>query len=153
MGWVALLLASIWAGKCLSFTETLRGVSEVIAVRHGTTGLKPKIYQNGLTPPWLTKLTILSWVTLAGSVIWIWLSGGVLQILAAPIAALTLPAVCQAIVPPRSGSLIYLRCAFHNLAKRSAHYDRAGDHARAAAAKEALAQLLEARPKVAPGSN
>jgi hypothetical protein len=152
VGWIALTVASILAGKCLSFTDTLREAGELMATQHGT-GFKPIIYQNSITPPWLTKITILCWLTLAGSVVFIWYKNGWVQGLAGIAVALSLPAISQAILPPRRGSLIYLRKAFHTLSNRSADYARTGDQERAAAAKMALQQLYDARPDIAPISN
>jgi hypothetical protein len=152
MGWVALIVASILAGKCLSFADTLREAGEVMAKQHGI-GLKPIIYQNSITPPWLTKITILCWLMLAGSCVFIWFRNGWVEGLAGIAAALLLPAISQAILPPRRGSLIYLRKAFHTLSNRSADYARTGDQERAAAAKMALQQLYDARPDIAPISN
>jgi hypothetical protein len=152
MGWIALTVAAILAGKCLSFTDTLREAGELMAKQHGI-GFKPIIYQNSITPPWLTKITILCWLTLAGSVVLIWYGNGWVQGLAGISAALLLPVISQAVLPPRRGSPIYLRTAFHTLSNRSADYARAGDHERAAAAKMALQQFYDACPDIAPISN
>src|ERR1700722_17805623 len=91
MGWIALAVASILAGKCLSFTDTLREVGRLVARQQGA-GFNPIIYRNALTPPWLAKITVLSWLTLAGAVALICYSSGWGQGLASMAAAFALPA-------------------------------------------------------------
>jgi len=148
MEWIALAVASLLTGKGLSFTDTLRGVSELMSNRHGP-GFKPINYQNSITPPWLTKAVMSAWVMLAGSVVWTWYLHGWILGAAAAASAIILPGLWQALLPPRRGSLIYLQMAVHSLANRAADYARGGDQGQAAAAKMALEQLINARPDTA----
>jgi hypothetical protein len=149
MSWAVLVIAAILAGKCLSFSDTLREAGEDMATQHGR-GFKPIIYQNSITPPWLTKVTVLCWLMLAGAAVVIWYEEGWIHGAVGIAAALLLPFVSQAVIPPRRGSISYLRSAFHTLSNRSADYARAGDQERAAAAKMTLQQLYDARPDIAP---
>ena len=143
LGWACLVLFAVAAGKALSFSATLADTAALLAEQDGT-GARPILYQNSITPPFLTNLTIALWVGMAGSVAWIWWQAGWPAGIVAVLTALVVPAVSQAIVPPRRNSPVYVRQAFHSLVNRSANYQRDGDHERAIAAKELADRLAVA---------
>ncbi|WP_132525461.1 hypothetical protein [Rhizobium sp. BK376] len=116
-----------------------------MAEKHGL-GIKPIQYQNTISPPWLTNATIVFWLVDAAAAIWIWYFHGWQQGLGAVVAALVLPAVFQAALPPRQGSTVYLRNSFQVMNNRQANYARDNDKARAMAMEVNISLLLDVRP-------
>lgn len=145
--WVALIVIATVAGKALSYSGTLQETGAVMAEKHGL-GLQPIQYQNTLTPPWLTNATIVAWVALIAVVAWIWYLKGWQQGVGALVAAVLLPAVFQVLLPPRRGSGVFVRHAFHTMINRQADYERDGDKARAQAMAANVEILLATRPEL-----
>lgn len=148
--WALLALLAACAGKALSYSATLQDAAKLMAGKHGL-GVQPIQYQNTLNPPWLTNAAISVWVLSIANVVWIWYLNGWQQGAGALVAAAILPAVFQALLPPRMGSGVYLRNAFHTMVNRQANYKRDGDEARAQAMEINVNLLLEARPDLLDG--
>lgn len=144
--WVALIAVAIAAGKALSYSGTLKELRATMAGTHEP-GVQPIQCQNILTPPWLTNLMIISWVDLIIISAWIWHLNGWQQGLCAALAGLLLPAIFQAALPPRRGSGLFLRHAFHSMINRQADYEREGDNARARAIAATIELMLKTYPE------
>lgn len=147
MDWAALAILSILSGKALSFTATLKEASEVIAQHRGL-GMRPIMYQNSITPPLLPRVGLSCWFLMACLIAWIWYTEGWIGGVGAIVLSFVASFIAQAIIPPPRGSIVYLQLSANTLANRSANYAKKGDHERAAAAKTAFEQLLEARPDI-----
>ncbi|QPB20378.1 hypothetical protein [Rhizobium sp. 007] len=143
--WIILLVIAAGAGKALSYSATLQEAGALMAEKHGL-GVQPIQYQNTLTPPWLTNFTIAVWVALFADAAWVWYLNGWQQGVGALVAAIILPAMFQAVLPPRRGSGMFLRNAFHAMVNLQADYERDGDQARAQAMAINVELLLATRP-------
>ncbi len=143
--WIIFVIIAAGAGKALSYSATLQEAGAMMAEKHGL-GVQPIQYQNALTPPWLTNITIAVWVALFADAAWVWYLIGWQQGFGALGAAIILPALFQAVLPPRRGSRIFLRNAFHTMINRQSDYERDGDRARAQAMAGNVELLLATRP-------
>lgn len=148
--WIILIVIAAGAGKALSYSATLQEAGALMAEKHGL-GVQPIQYQNTLTPPWLTNFTIAVWVALFADAAWVWYLNGWEQGIGALVAAIILPAMFQAVLPPHRGSGIFLRNAFHTMINRQADYERDGDQARAQAMAINVELLLATRPDLLDG--
>ena len=132
MLWVALAVGALLAGKCLSFVSTLADT----AAKMAGSSPKPNSYQADMTPPWLMSLMGICFIELVGAVCGIWYLERWILGLVALVAAIGLPAIFNVTLPPRPGSIAYLRSAAFTL---STHPSRV----------EMVGRLLAARPDLA----
>ena len=102
-----------------------------------------------MTPDWLTGLMGICFVELVGAVGGIWYFEGWIYGLVALAAAVALPAIFHAAVPPRPGSILYLRSAAHTLAGQSIDLAKNGDSKGASARREMIRRLISTRPEIA----
>jgi len=145
MLWVALVVGALLAGKCLSFVSTLADT----AAKMAGSAPEPNSYQADMTPSWLMSLMGICFIELVGAVCGIWYYEGWILGLVALTAAIALPAIFNVAVPPRSGSIVYLRSAVFTLASQASHVAEGGNAKHALAAKEMIGRLLAARPDIA----
>lgn len=102
-----------------------------------------------MTPDWLTGLMGICFIELIGAVSGIWYFEGWIYGFAALVSAVALPAFFHAAVPPRSGSILYLRSAAHTLAGQAIDLAKNGNAKDALARREMIGRLISARPEIA----
>jgi hypothetical protein len=132
MLWVALVIGALLAGKCLSFVSTLADT----ATKMAGSAAEPNSYQADMTPDWLMGLMGICFIELVGAVCGIWFFEGWIPGLVALTAAIALPAIFNVAVPPRRGSIVYLRSAAFTLLTHPSRVEMMG-------------RLLAARPDIA----
>ncbi|PBC08803.1 hypothetical protein [Mesorhizobium sp. WSM3859] len=148
MLWVALVIGAMLGGKCLSFVATLAETAACMAAQSGSLGLAAS-YQDSITPSWLRGLMGFCFIELTGAVSGIWYFEGWILGLAGLGAAIILPAIFHHAMPPRAGSILFLRSAAYTLATQFHERRRTDGTAPAATSKEMISRLISAKPELA----
>ena len=149
--WVAVVVTAVAAGKMLTFNATLLEAGKAMSTRDGG-AVRAINYQNAISPPWLARAMITNAVLVATSVIWVGQASGGHAALWATIASFVANGLSHSVLPPRTGSPIFLRSAYRTLVNRSVDYARDNDHVRAAAVAKAAEDLAAACPVMMDGA-
>jgi hypothetical protein len=147
MAILALYLCAAVVGVLFRQVMGFQAVLAELAVRMAaeeSRGVRPIIYQNSITPPWVTNFWIFLLVALLGTVGGAWylsgFTGGAISLGIGIASSVVSGAVSSALSVPDARTVYSM--TFHSLTHRAADFRRDGDLARADAAEGFCALLI-----------
>jgi len=131
---IGLCFVSLLLGYSLKFNEATLRIGRLISDTGSSTG-----FQDAITPPWTTKLAIISYLAAIGTMGYGWYQYGWLSGIGIIVAFFVLVVLNQILLLPKSESSHFKQLILRSMFNRYADFKKTGDSVRAAA----IAALLE----------
>lgn len=124
---------AIWFQFGLSLTAATLRIGRVLADTNSGTG-----YQDAITPPFSTKLTIACWFIILCFIYYMYAYGSKNDAIIAAVIFISTTFFSKVIFIPEATSPFWIQMIFRSLLTRAANYEKTGEYMRAEAAKELL---------------
>lgn len=133
---IVMYATSLILGYALAFSRATLTIGRSISDTDSKTG-----FQDAITPPWLTKFSLVTYAAALGGIGFGWYKYGWLIGLSVTISFFFIAVINNVVFMPKSDSKHFRRFIIQSMISRYADYVKSGDELRASAMKTLLEKL------------